>query len=85
LGVLPVQEQKQNGSQGQFSGQVPEQLKGTLGELPPEQQKLLSQLYQLSTQHPDARVMSWKELQSAANLYEVITIINYLLFRVVYT
>jgi hypothetical protein len=50
---------------------VPEKLKGTLGELPPEQQKLLSQLYQLSTQHPDARVMSWQELQSAANLYEV--------------
>lgn len=39
--------------------------------MPPDQQRVLSQLYLISVQDPDMALISFRELQAAANLYAV--------------
>lgn len=39
--------------------------------MPPEQQRLLGQLYRISVQDPDMKIMNFNELKAAADLYQV--------------
>jgi hypothetical protein len=45
--------------------------KEVAGDMPADQQRLLSQLYRISVQDPDMKLMTFADLQAAATLYQV--------------
>lgn len=56
---------------GNKTTEIPERIRDITGEMPQDQQRLLSQLYRISVQDPNMALMSFRELQAAADLYAV--------------